>query len=106
VQATAATSRAVRIVDKVISLLNRIRALLAKILPSALKRNVGESVVKFSGASATLSTVARIATDVVTEPSSYIGPFTNVSTGVWKREEAGAPPMSDQEIDEALDPNR
>lgn len=105
-QATPATSRAVRIVDKVISLLNRIRALLAKILPSALKRNVGESVVKFSGASATLSTVARIATDVVTEPSSYIGPFTNVSTGVWKREEAGAPPMSDQEIDEALDPNR
>lgn len=106
VQATAATSRAVRIVDKVISLLNRIRALLGKILPAALKRNVGESVIKFSGASATWSTVARIGADVLADPSSYIGPFVNTSTGAWKNQEAGDPPLSDRQIDEALDPNR
>ncbi|MBM7492570.1 hypothetical protein JOD64_003792 [Micromonospora luteifusca] len=106
VQATAATSRAVRIVDQVITLLNKIGALLGKLLPGALKTNVGSSVIEFSAASATLSTGVRIATSVLADWRGYAGPFVNVSTGGIKNEQAGDPQMSDTEIDEALDTNR
>ncbi|MFK3979033.1 hypothetical protein ACI2K4_01510 [Micromonospora sp. NPDC050397] len=106
VQATSATSRAVQVVDKVITLLNKIGALLGKILPGPLKTNVGSSVIEFSAASATLSTGIRIATSVLADWRGYSGPFVNVSTGGIKNEQAGDPQMSDSEIDEALDTNR
>ncbi|MEV4759551.1 hypothetical protein AB0J86_31265 [Micromonospora sp. NPDC049559] len=103
VQATSATSRAVAIVDRVVTLLDKIGVLLGKLLPGALKANVAKSVVEFSGASATMSTVARITASVLADWRGYAGPFVNVSTGTWKNQEAGDPKMSDKQIDDALD---
>ncbi|GAB7045678.1 hypothetical protein [Catenuloplanes indicus] len=110
VQATVATSRAVRIIDRVVSLLHKMGAVLQKVLPAMLKARVGESVLQFTAAGlghaapATLSTVARIAGDVASDPASYVGPFVNnVGTGVYKNAEAGGPDMSEAEIEAALD---
>ncbi|MDR7275453.1 hypothetical protein [Catenuloplanes atrovinosus] len=104
VQATVATSRAVRIVDKVVSLLNKMGAVLRKVLPAVLKSKVGDSVVEFKGSAATLSTVARIAGDVLADPRSYGGPGgNNLITGLWKNEDAGDPEMTPTEIEDALD---
>ncbi|MDP9793974.1 hypothetical protein J2S43_002486 [Catenuloplanes nepalensis] len=113
VQATVATSRAVRIVDKVVSLLHKMGAVLQKVLPAVLKARVGESVLEFTrrgigaAAPATLSTVARIAGDVLGDPASYGGPVVNnTATGVWKNAAADKPDMSEEEIEAALDVNK
>ncbi len=106
VQATAATTRAVRIVDKVVTLLHKIRLLLVRILPGPLKGRVTRSVMDFSGASATWSTVARITGSALSGKSGYAGPGVSVGTGLWKNHEAGDPSMSDSEIDDALDLER
>jgi hypothetical protein len=106
VQSTVATTRAVRIIDRVVDLLVKIGRVLERALPPALRSKVGESVVQFSGASATLSTVARIGGDVMKDWRSWTGPFSNVTTGGAKNGMADGPGMSDQQIDEALDVNR
>lgn len=106
VQATEATTRAVRIVDKVVTLLYKIGRLLQKILPGPLASRVADSVLKFSGASATGSTVARITGSVLGSGSNYVGPVAGVGTGIGRNQQAGDPSMSDKEIDEALDRER
>lgn len=103
VQATVATSRAVRIIDKVVGLLVKIGRVLRQALPPVLRSKVGESVVRFSGSSATLSTVARIGADALADWRGWTGPFSNVTTGGAKNETAGGPKMTDQQIDDALD---
>lgn len=103
VQATVATSRAVRIIDKVVSLLTKVRGLLERVLPTALQAKVGASVFRFEGSSATLSTLARIGGDVLADPKGYGGVISNVSTGLWKHLASDEPDRSDQQIDDALD---
>ncbi|GAB7036552.1 MULTISPECIES: hypothetical protein [Catenuloplanes] len=113
VQATIATSRAVRIIDKVVSLLQKMGAVLAKVLPAALKAKVGQSVVQFTAeglghaAPATLSMVARIAGDVLSDPRGYVGPIgNNVTTGAAKNATADGTDMSPEEIEAGLDVTR
>lgn len=103
VQATVATSRAVRVMDRVVTLLLRIRELMARVLPAPLMAKVGKSVVDFRGSAAVLSTVARITGGVLRDPGGYAGPGVNLGTGLWKNHAAGEADMSDQDIDHALD---
>ncbi|MCW3817244.1 hypothetical protein ONA91_22585 [Micromonospora sp. DR5-3] len=103
VQATVATTRAVRVMDRVVQLLLRIRDLMARVLPAGLMANVGKSVVQFRGSSATLSTAFRITGSVLRDPGGYVGPGVNAETGLTKYLTAGDSSMSDQQIDDALD---
>ncbi|WP_091666105.1 hypothetical protein [Micromonospora auratinigra] len=103
VQATVATSRAVRVIDKVVRLLLRIRELMAKVLPAPLMAKVGESVVDFRGGAAVLSTGLRIVGGVLRDPAGYAGPAVNLGTGAWKNHAAGDSRLSDAEIDTRLD---
>lgn len=103
VQATVATTRAVRVMDRVVQLLLRIRELMTRVLPAPLMAQVGRSVVGFRGSAAVLSTVGRIAGGVLSDPGGYAGPGVNLGTGIWKNQQAGDSSMSDEQIDAGLD---
>ncbi|GAA2671778.1 hypothetical protein [Actinoplanes palleronii] len=105
VQASVATSRAVTIVDRVVMLLQKIGALLEKVLPGMLKQKVGESVADL-GRAATFSNVAKIGGSVLGDVFGYAGPGASVTTGIIKDQQAGRPAMEDGEIDKALDVER
>ncbi|MFJ8580228.1 hypothetical protein [Micromonospora sp. NPDC093277] len=105
VQATVATSRAVRIIDKVVSLLLKIGRLLERVLPAALQAKVASSVIDI-GSSATLSTVGKIGIGVLADWRNWVSPLSAASTGIAGAVTSDGPGMTDQQIDDALDVER
>ncbi|MFI5843258.1 hypothetical protein ACIA8K_26460 [Catenuloplanes sp. NPDC051500] len=96
-------SRAVQIVDRIVSVLWKMRAVLEKALPAILKAQVGKGVVQFSGASATMSTLARIGGDVAGDVWTWVGPGAQTGAETGKAATADPPKKTDAEIDAILD---
>ncbi|KUL40562.1 hypothetical protein [Actinoplanes awajinensis] len=101
VEASIATSRAVAVVDRVVILLEKIGALLAKILPDALQGAVKEGIVGV-GKAVTVKTLGQVAAVVLKDPGNYVSPLSGVAGG---SQENGKTAYTEDgaAIDEALD---
>ncbi len=103
VQIGVGTTRAVRIIDKVVRIIWKIGEVLGKIMPAGLIGKVGSSVVEFRKASATMSTVLQIAAHVAGDEETWRPVVAAVGATSWKNETTPSSGRSPEEIDDILD---
>ncbi|GAB7036315.1 MULTISPECIES: hypothetical protein [Catenuloplanes] len=101
VQIATGTTRAIRIINKVVQIIWKIGAVLQKIMPASLVGKVGASVVDTAGSGFAMSAILKIAGGVAADGLTYSPAMWGM---VWQgAKNSDQPSMSDERIDTVLD---